>query len=578
MEQKIKIEINVSTTMRDGVVLRSDIFRPDSSGKYPTLLIRMPYNKTLPRYHNYFDPIRVVKNGYVVVWQDCRGIITSEGEFQPFVSNIEAKDGYDTVEWIAEQPWSNGKVGMYGFSYHGSTQLAAAKEQPPHLVAIAPGMIGAGTRDAFFVGGVLQLEGALLWALHMGLLELEKNPPPPEELERLVEKFFDASDNIDKEAKYMPLKKYPILKETGLSKWYFEWLDHPDYDEYWKQFEWASYEKTMVPAYHVTSWYDFLVSNTIRNYIGIKEKSASGLASKSQRLVIGPWIHHPDLSQMVGEIDFGLASGAAVINLIGIHLRWFDYWLKGIDNGIMNEPPVRIFIMGENVWRDEYEWPLARTKYTKYYFHSDGSANSLKGDGTLSTDAPGDMEYYDTYIYDPRNPVPTKGGKRLTFFHFGGPVDQREVEERSDVLVYTTPPLEEDLEVTGPIRVKLFAASSARDTDFTAKLVDVWPDGKAYNLTEGIIRARYRESETKQILIEPEKVYEYNIDLSDTSNVFKTNHRIRLEVSSSSFPLNDRNTNTGGTFGEDTKIEIATQRVFHDKERPSHIILPVIPR
>jgi putative CocE/NonD family hydrolase len=279
-------------------------------------------------------------------------------------------------------------------------------------------------------------------------------------------------------------------------------------------------------------------------------------------------------------MDFGIAASPDVLGLTGIQLRWFDFWLKGEDNGILNEPQVKIFVMGENVWRDENEWPLARTWYIDYYFHSNGNANTLNGDGALSADAPG-PEPIDVYLYDPRHPVPTYGGANMlpgsALHYLHGPKDQRAIEARSDVLVYSTPPLEQAVEVTGPVTVTLFASSSAVDTDFTAKLVDVHPDGYAQNLTDGIIRARYRESEKQPSLLEPGKIYEYNIDLWATSNVFKAGHCIRVEISSSNFPRFDRNPNTGRAFGDDAELIPSIQTIYHDAAHPSHIVLPIIP-
>ncbi len=576
-EQEIRVEINVPAMMRDGTILRADVYRPDTAEKYPTLVIRTPYNKSAPRYHVAFDPIRVAKNDYVVVMQDCRGTTASDGEFKPFEVEVEAKDGYDTVEWTAKQSWSNGKIGMYGVSYLGSTQWAAAREQPPHLVAIFPGMVGSGLRNLLFVGGAFQIHMGILWAIHMSILKITGKPSSPHELAEIMKRLFKAFDNREEEAKFLPLKELPILKETGLADFYFDWLKYANNDEYWQGLEFAIYAKTALPAYLVTSWYDITLGGTLSNYKNMKGKGGSEQARKNLKLLIGPWIHHIELNQQVGEINLGLGAAAATIDLIGIHLRWFDYWLKGIDNGIMEEPPVRIFVMGDNIWRNENEWPLARTKYTKYYFHSGGRANTLKGDGVLSTEPPGEEEN-DSFLYDPSNPVPTKGGNILSPTAVAGAYDQREIEERQDVLVYTSPPLEEEIEITGPISVKLFAASSTIDTDFTAKLVDVWPNGKAYNLIDGIIRARYRLSDTKQSLIEPGKVYEYTIDLVATSNVFKAGHCIRVEISSSNFPRYNRNPNTGSALDEDNELEIAMQKVFHDEEYPSHIVLPVIPR
>jgi len=311
----------------------------------------------------------------------------------------------------------------------------------------------------------------------------------------------------------------------------------------------------------------------------MRERGGTPQARQGQKLVIGPWYHTLPLGNVVGDVDFGFASHSLVADLDGLHIKWFDYWLKGKPNGLLDEPPVRLFTMGANTWRTENEWPLARTRYTTYYLHSEGQANSLGGDGLLSLDAPGG-EPADVYVSDPRDPVPTRGGAVTGWPAAmpGGAFDQRQIEERADVLVYTSPVLERDLEVTGPLGVTLYAATSAVDTDFTAKLVDVAPDGYARNLSDGIIRGRYRESKTQAKPLTPGEVYAYTIDLWATSNVFKAGHRIRLEIASSNFPRFDRNPQTGQGAAEAGRLEPALQRVFHDELRPSHIVLPIIPR
>jgi putative CocE/NonD family hydrolase len=334
-----------------------------------------------------------------------------------------------------------------------------------------------------------------------------------------------------------------------------------------------------VPACNVGGWYDIFLGGTIRNYLGMRENGGSPNARQGQKLILGPWHHTLPLNNLVGEVNYGLSSTAVGADLDGMHIRWFDYWLKGKQNGLLEEPPVRIFVMGENTWRTENEWPLARTQYTKYYLHSNGNAKSLRGDGSLSPERPR-SEPADVYVSDPRNPVPTKGGGLCCWPAAvpGGAFDQRPVEERSDVLVYTTPVLEHDVEVTGPISVTLYAATSAVDTDFTAKLVDVHPDGYARNLTDSIIRGRYRETRKTAQLLTPGEVYEYTIDLWAISNVFKAGHCIRVEIASSNFPRFDRNPQTGEPSGEASRLEPALQHVFHDETQPSHIVLPIIPR
>jgi putative CocE/NonD family hydrolase len=372
----------------------------------------------------------------------------------------------------------------------------------------------------------------------------------------------------------LPLKDSPAAKQTeelGVFPFFSDILVNMEDDDYWHRIgSLLQLDKVEVPALHIAGWYDpDMTPGVLASYQELKEKGGSELARTKQRLLIGPWIHSADMSNMVGDLDFGMASSGAVADITGVQIRWFDYWLKGIDNGMANESPVRIFVMGENVWRDEDEWPLTRTKYIKYYFHSSGRANSLLGDGILNSDAP-DNEQSDSYLYDPRNPAPSD--KMM------GAWDQQEVEKRADVLVYSSLPLETDLEVTGSVDVNIYAISSAIDTDFTGKLIDVWPDGKAYNVAVGIVRARFRQSVLKPDLIKPGVVYEYTISLSATSNVFKAGHRIRIEISSSYFPKWDRNLNTGHPIGQDDEIERAIQTIHHSKQYPSNIVLPVIPR
>jgi putative CocE/NonD family hydrolase len=577
-QESIKLDINVPARMREGTVLYADVYRPDTEEKYPAVLTRLPYDKSVffAKRPGYFNPQRMARAGYAVVAQDVRGTGASEGEYYPI--RFEAEDGYDTVEWIAAQPWCDGNVGMYGFSYMGFTQWAAAMTQPPHLKAICPAQTMPDVRGSICGGGVFRLWRMLMWQLlAAGTNRLLRSKLPPEELAPVAERFFYMWDNLDEGYRFLPLKDVPGLKELGLFRVYSDWLTHIDDDDYWGQFFGLSdYQKITVPCFHLSGWYDDddMLRGVLNSY---KERGGSELARKHHKLLIGPWVHGEDLLSIVGDLNTGMASTGDVVDVTGMHIRWFDYWLKGIDNGIMDEPPVRIFTMGDNVWRDENEWPLARTHYTNYYFHSGGHAHSRSGDGVLSTESP-DEEQADIYLYDPRNPVPTKGGVQRHISNEFGVQDQQEVENRSDVLAYTSAPLETDLEVTGPIEIKLWASSSAVDTDFTGKLVDVWPNGKAYNLVDGIVRARYRESVSEAKLIVPGKVYEYSIDLNATSIVFKAGHRIRVDISSSNFPLRDRNLNTGHPVGQDAEIKVAVQTIYHDRPYPSHIVLPVIPR
>ena len=575
----LKVESNVPTRMRDGTTLYADIFRPDGPGPFPTLLQRTPYDKTLPISMTSLDPLKAAKHGFAVVIQDTRGRYASEGEFYAFRDEIN--DGYDTVEWAASQPWSSGKVGMYGASYVGATQWLAALARPPHLAAIIPNVTASNYHEGWtYQGGAFELGFNVSWTLlqltlaNFRAISSVKNVP-----QERRQQLARAVDSMESSFRYLPLKKLPEL-EGGLADYFYDWLAHPDFDDYWKTLCIEDHHSNIgVPAYNIGGWYDIFLGGTIRNYLGMRANAATEDARRGQKLLIGPWLHGSRGTSLVGTHYFGLAADAMAADLDGLHFRWFDHWLGGTDSGIMDEPPVRIFVMGDNVWRDEQEWPLSRAQPTNYYLHSDGKANTLGGNGSLSTTPPAE-ESPDMYLYNPVDPVPTRGGQLCCnpYFMSNGAFDQLEVESREDVLVYSTPPLEREVEVTGPVTVTLWAATSAVDTDFTAKLVDVCEHGCARNLTDGIIRARYRESSSSPSLVEAGRVYCYTIDLWATSNVFKPGHRIRLEVSSSNFPRFDRNTNTGNIISEDTELKPALQTVLHSGEHASHVTLPLVPR
>ena len=575
----LKMETNIAVAMRDGVTLYADIYRPDGEDLYPTILQRTPYDKTNSLTNTMLDPIRAAKAGFAVVIQDTRGRHASEGEFYAFRDDID--DGYDTVEWAAAQPWSNGKVGMYGASYVGATQWLAATSRPPHLVTIVPTVTASNYHDGWtYQGGAFELGFNMSWTLLQLTLANFKNVSTVQNIpeERRANLIHDV-DNMTEGFSYLPTKDFPGL-DSGLAKYYYDWLAHPDFDEYWKRLSIEEHHSEInVPALHFGGWYDIFLGGTIRNYLGMKKSGANETARNRQRLIIGPWVHGARGTTMAGQHYFGIMADAAAIDVDGVHLRWFDHWLNDANNGSVDDAPVRIFVMGDDAWRDEQEWPLARAVETKYYLHSSGKANSKHGDGSLSTVSP-QSEAPDVYLYNPDNPVPTIGGALCCnpYFAANGAYDQNAVEERQDVLVYSTPPLEKDTEVTGPVTVTLWASTSTTDTDFTAKLVDVCEDGCARNLTDGIIRARYRDSMSNPTLLEPTRAYRYEIDLWATSNVFKAGHRIRLEVSSSNFPRFDRNTNTGNIIAEDTELRPALQTVFHDVQQASYISLSVVPR
>ena len=577
----IKFETDIPVPMRDGIKLYADVYRPDAPGKLPVILLRTPYNKNLPpnRFGS-LDPLRTASHGYVVVIQDTRGRYASEGDFYPFIHEIE--DGYDTVEWCAAQPWSSGKVGMTGASYVGSTQWMAAASRPPSLKAIAPQITSSDHYEGWTYQG-----GAMCWAFSMSwsmraltLANLPrssqgKNFPPD-----TGAKLLKAINNMNDAMNFIPLKDFPHL-QGGLAPFFYDWVTHPRLDEYWKRVRTEEFWHQMdLPAFNFGGWYDLFTKGTLRNFVGMRQQAPSERARKGQRLLMGPWNHIGGMGNVSGEFFFGIQAAKEAIDRDQMIMRWFDHWLRDADNGVDSDPPVKLYIMGENVWRDEQDWPLERTQLTDYFFHSGGKANTLNGDGSLSPQAPGN-EPPDIYQYDPMNPVSWPNRNTLAGsqeYSHPATYDQREIEARPDVLVYTTPPLDSDIEVTGPVTVVLYAASSAPDTDFTGKLVDVSPSGVAMNLAESIVRARYRDTTESASLIQPGDVYEYKIDLIGTSNLFRKGHRIRVEVSSSNFPRFDRNMNTAREPWEESDPRPAVQTVFHSAEYPSRIILPIIPR
>ena len=576
----VKFEPNVPAMLRDGTITYADVYRPDAPGRFPALLQRTPYDKSSPASRlSSLDPIRAAMEGYAAVPQDVRGRHSSEGVFYPFVNEMD--DGYDSVEWLASQPWCNGKVGMWGSSYVGATQWLAAKGNPPSLAAIAPGVTGSDYHEGWaWQGGAFELGFNLTWSLRSLTAENWANLSQRLHLpDRQIEDLIDARDSLRSRFEHLSLSDLPDL-QGGLAPYYYDWLEHPEYDDYWQQIcVEDSHSEITVPAFNYGGWYDIFLGGTIRNFASMSHDGATQKARRGQRLLIGPWVHSGAPTNIAGAVDFGMRASATMLDLQGLVLRYYDYWLKGEDRGVADEKPVRIFVMGDNVWRLEDEWPLSRAENVKYYLHSRGRANTLNGDGSLSPE-PAGSESPDVYLYNPIDPVPTCGGGLCCDpgYVAGGALDNRAIEARPDVLIYSTAPVERDLEVTGPITVTLFASSSALDTDFTAKLVDVDTCGFARNLTDGIIRARYRTPRGPASLIERERVYEYTLDLWATSNVFKKGHQVRLEISSSNFPRFDRNMNTGAPIGSDTSFVSALQTVFHTSEYPSHVNLPIVPR
>ena len=558
-----KTKEDVPIPMRDGVDLAADLYIPTGAGPFPTLLTITPYGKNATAR----SAAAYVGLGYAVVAVDSRGLRSSHGKWEPYIH--EAKDGFDVQSWVAKQPWCNGKIGMFGTSYPAYTQVAPAQYRNPNVVALVPVSAQSDNFGSVWSSdGMLHLAFSPVWAMQQEAIAT-KQP---------------AATNIDwtKVVWTTPLKRIPEL--TGVrSQFLADVIAHETHDAFWQAMSIRDkYPEMDVPALHVTGWYDDLSAETQTNFIGMSTKSKTERARRWQRLIIGPWGHGvPRISDsgfVFGDVDFGKG---VKIDFQNIQTRWFDHLLKGEQNGVDKEAPVKIFVMGANTWRDEKEWPLARAKATPYYLHSAGFANTRFGDGTLSTTPPA-SEPADHYRYDPRNPVPTYGGHGCCDYSFAamGPLDQRVNQSRSDVLVYSTPVLAEDVEVSGIPELTLDFATDVTDTDFFVTLSDVYPDGKAINVAEGQLRTRFRESLEKPTLLSPNKDYTATVKLWGTSNLFKKGHRIRLHITSSNFPRYSRNLNSGKRLAEETDADmrVATQTVNHSAAHASAIILPIVPK
>jgi putative CocE/NonD family hydrolase len=544
------IDFDQRVPLRDGITLSADVYRPQGDGRYPVILHRTPYLKTSQKaldIARYF-----AERGYVHVWMDVRGRGDSDGAFMPYRN--DGRDGYDAIEWCAAQPWSDGNVGTIGGSYDGRIQWLAALEQPPHLRTM---IVSVTPSDPFVewptgTGGPMRM----CW-IHMTSGHAMQNTAA-----------------VDWMAVYEHLPLLTMDERAGrYSQQWRDELAHEQLDDYWRALAYQDkFDRVAVPVLHISGWYDDELIGTPLNYMSMVAQAATPAARASQRLLIGPWGHQINKVTSIGEVDFG---PDALIDLNGAQLRWFDRWLKDADNGLEREPPVRIFIMGQNRWRDEHEWPPARMQPTAFYLHSGGRANSRFGDGALSTTAPG-AEPPDSYAYDPARPAPFITD--AVSAQIGGPDDYAAVQRRDDVLVYTTAPLEQEVEVTGPVRVELYASSSAPDTDFMAMLLDIHPNGFAQRLCDGMVRARFRDGMEHPTPIEPGRIYHYAIDCWSIAQLFHKGHRIAVQITSSAFPKYERNLNTGESLATGTRMAVAQQRIHHDTVHPSCIVLPIIPR
>jgi hypothetical protein len=569
--------------MRDGVRLSTDLYFPDGAdGPLPTIQIRTPYDKNDYR-QALTNPNHIVAlfvgHGFVVATQDMRGKYESEGQFFLFGGNRE--DGYDCVDWLSKQPWSNGKVGSYGCSYVGENQLQLACERhPSHTCMIPQAAPGAADWFGWRIGGTVALADAVDWFPENGSTVHPHFPAglDDETFARAIKAFYlnpRVPERGEAACWHLPIRE--ILDQIGSAPTNYEEFIAKELDDPW--WDRGGYikpeDRIDTPALLMDSWYDYGVGLTLELFNRFRNEALSPSARDGQFVVIAPTTHCSYAAVSDNTFVGQRHVGDARFDYRGLYLCWFDYWLKAVDNGVLDRPKVQYFVMGANEWRSAEQWPLPGTAFTPWFLHSNGQANSRFGDGTLSLDPPGG-EPADAFTYDPGTPVPSSGHTSGSGGTVTGAQDQSQIETRHDILVYTSEPLAEDLEITGPIEVVLYVSSSAKDTDFTAKLVDVHPDGTAYNLRDSILRARYRDGFGRRVWMEPETVYELRFSLGATSNVFLAGHRIQLDVSSSNFPAYDRNLNTGGNNYDEAEWVVARNIVHHSAEHSSHVLLPIV--
>jgi putative CocE/NonD family hydrolase len=577
---RVEREENVPARMRDGTILYADVYRPVSSERFPVILMRTQYGKDSAQVNpsRYQPPAWYAAHCYIVVIQDTRGTGASKGEFYEYARDRD--DGYDTVQWAATLPGSDGRVGMYGSSYVGATQWLAATASPPALKAIVPTNTASDYYDGWtYEDGAFRLHFIENWMVVDLAWDAATSRGDWKTADRLTEEF----KSITRWMSYRPYIDFPPFRAAGkdIAPYFFDAIRHPTYDEYWRRFSIQSrYDRVKVPVLAFEGWYDTFLNGGLKNFTGMQRSGGSAIARKNQRIVIGPWDHigwgragsveSPRL-RAIGEV--------ADSSINELTIKWFDHFLKGVTNGVATGPQVDYFTLGENRWHTSSAWPLPQTRYETWYLASGGHAASIFGDGVLTTGRQGSQSLPDRFVYQPWDPVPSVGGHSCCDWRRGamGQFDQSQKEVRPDILVYTSGKLSRPLTVTGPISLSLYASSSATDTDFTAELIDVYPDGTAVNLNNGILDVRYRDSLSNPTPIIPGKIYRYTIHIWPTSNLFAAGHRIRVEISSSDFPQFAPNPNTGDIFGTSTRWHSAEQLVYHDAEHPSAIVLPVIP-
>jgi hypothetical protein len=606
---EVRVERSVAVPMRDGVHLSTDLYFPvNAAGKLGAVLIRTPYNK-----HTFRSSTSRAQffagQGYAVAVQDVRGKFESEGEF--IVSGSDVPDGYDTDSWIAAQSWSNGKIGTYGCSYLGDVQIMQAQARHPNLTAMIPQAASSSLGQArnryhqfgVRLGGTFELAAAVGWFAASGS-KLYYGPPagaPRELFLRYQDQFNPAPAARPEWTQAAPRGRGATASEDIQFRklwWVLPITDIPSVghypptdfeqlakltptDPWWTRFGYLTDSSRFdVPALHINSWYDFGPQETMTEWEMLRTNATSALGRDNQFAVIAPTTHcgfeGAGPNTIVGEREVGDAT----FDWTGLYLKWFDYWLRGVSNAVTSMPKIQYFLMGKGEWRAADGWPIPGTQFTKFYLHGRGTANGRLGDGVLSTTLPAAGEPPDHYVYDPQTPTPSRGGPVCctgTPDAPEGAFDQSDVEMRSDILVYTSEPFKEGVEVTGPLSAVLYASSDAKDTDFTAKLIDVYPDGRAFNLQEGVLRARYREGFDHAVFMAPGGVYEIKVDMQATGNYFPPGHRVRLEIASANFPRFDRNLNTGGNNFDEKAWKVARNMIYHSSKYPSHVILPIVP-
>lgn len=591
---RVRIEKAVRVPMRDGVRLSTDLYFPaDAAPPFPVIAIRLPYDKNT--FRNYRQPGSdahfFAGHGYAVAIQDMRGRFESEGTYTYFSGDREGQDGYDFVEWLSKRRWSNGKVGTYGCSYLGENQVVLAAERHPRHVAAIPQGCGSAYNGTFrpimgMDGGVPELATIVSWMIGQGD-QLFARPPASlsdRDFNLLAERFQTRlkHPDVDLREAFKVLPVVDVFKRIGhgIPTDYEKYVAHVPLDKAYHQLSAVSdRDRFDVPALHVNSWYDGGADETMRSFNLLRTNAVSPRGRDHQYVIMSP-TNHCDSDRVKAPVIVGQRNmGDATLPYFRIYLDWFDHWVKGVPNDVPKRPRVQYYLMGANEWRGAQQWPLPETRYVKYFLRGGGKANTRNGDGALSPEAPATAEAADRFRYDPMNPVPSVGGPICCTTAEAAPsgaFDQSNVELRDDILVYTSAPLKQGLTVVGPMSAVLYVSSSAPDTDFTVKLVDVLPEGRAFNVQESILRARYRDGFAKPRLIKPGEVYKLDINLHATANRFLPGHRVRVEVSSSNFPRFARNLNTGGPSHLETEPVIAENTLHHSAAHPSHLVLPVI--